>query len=72
MPIFNPSTSIAAIATSKSKLDDVQKQLRDLSFEVTVMDIVTESDDIEEGDGDSADGSSDSWSEVNASDASMK
>ena len=71
MPIFEPSTSIAAVATSKSKLEDVQKQLRALSFDVTVLDIVNEADEAE-SEAESEEASSEAWSEVNGSDAELR
>lgn len=67
MPIFDPKTSIAAVATAKSKSEDVQKQLREINFDVTVLDIVGEGEQDGDGDGESGSESGDSdesWSEV--------
>ena len=67
MPIFDPKSSIAAVATAKSKSEDVQKQLREINFDVTVLDIVGEGE--QDGDGEVESGSEsgdsdESWSEV--------
>lgn len=51
MPIFSPETSISAVATAPSKLEDVQKQLETLGFEVQVRHIVAEGEE-EEGESD--------------------
>lgn len=76
LPIFDPATSIAAVATSKGKLEAIQKQLKDLHFDVTVREIVGQGgEEDEEGDSGSdmeGDGSTESWSEVGGSDAEMK
>lgn len=73
MPIFDPATSIAAVATSSGKLDAIQKQLKDIHFDVTVLEIVGKAGEGEDGD-ESMDGESgtESWSEVGGSDAEMK
>lgn len=73
MPIFDVDTSIAAIATAKSKAEDIKKQLSDLGMDVNVLDIATEADDGQEG-GASEDGESgeESWSEIDGSDVEMK
>ena len=75
MPIFDPKSSIAAVATSKGKLESIQKTLNDMEFDVTVLEIVGKGGEEEEGSEDeemSGDESTESWSEVEKSDAEMK
>merc|ERR1712093_93615 len=57
MSIFSPETSISAVATSPSKLEDVQKQLETLGFDVTVRHIVAEGEEEEGSDSGSESGS---------------
>ena len=72
MPIFDPATSIAAVATSKGKLETIQKQLEDIHFDVKVLEIVGKGGEEDEEEGNESmleDGSSESWSEVDKDEA---
>lgn len=77
LPVFDSSSAIAAIASSKSKSPEIAKQLKEIGFEVDTIDIVSAGDedasDSEAGSSEDGSSGNDSWSEVeHNSDAEMK
>lgn len=87
MPIFDATTSIAAIATSKGKSSEIRGQLEAIGFNVTLLDISNSDEDSgsESGSGSDSEGSEDetesqseasgsteSWQVEDADDASMQ
>jgi len=69
LPIFQPSTSLAAVSTSAGKADEIQAGLEKLGFEVERKELPTFGGDDEDGsdvDGEEEDGSDEDMKSTNS------